>query len=214
MTLSDFLADRGSQILNLFIQHIELTVISVCMAVVIGIPIGIILSAYKHIRKPVLTVVNACQAVPSLAFLGLLIPIAGIGTQTAVILVVIYALLPIIKNTCTGLMNLDEDIILTARGIGLTKFQILMKIQFPLALPIIMAGVRIAAVSSVGLVTIAAYVGGRGLGFLVYSGINMVDSYMIWGGAVPAAAFALFIDFILAKLEKIVTPQAVWADKS
>lgn len=213
MTLADFLASRGSQILHLLLQHMQLTVISVCMAVMIGVPAGILLSAYKNVRKPVLTVVNACQAIPSLAFLGLLIPVAGIGTQTAVILVVIYALLPIVKNTCTGLMNLDEDIILTARGIGLTKFQILTKIQFPLALPVIMAGVRIAAVSSVGLVTIAAYVGGRGLGFLVYSGINMVDSYMIWGGAVPAAAFALFVDFVLAKLEKTVTPQAVRIDK-
>lgn len=213
MTLADFLADRGSQIFSLFLQHVELTVISVCMAVVIGIPIGILLSSYQSIRKPVLTVINACQAVPSLAFLGLLIPVIGIGAQTAVVLVVIYALLPIIKNTCTGLMNLDEDIILTARGIGLTDFQILTKIQFPLALPVIMAGVRIAAVSSVGLVTIAAYVGGRGLGFLVYSGINMVDSYMIWGGAVPAAVFALFIDFILARLERAVTPHTAQAGK-
>ena len=95
----------------------------------------------------------------------------------------------------------------------MTDFQILTKIQFPLALPVIMAGVRIAAVSSVGLVTIAAYVGGRGLGFLVYSGINMVDSYMIWGGAVPAAVFALLIDFVLAKLEKVVTPQAILAER-
>lgn len=213
MTLAEFLTVRGNQILSLLLQHMELTVISVCIAVVIGVPGGILLSAYKNIRRPVLIVVNACQAIPSLAFLGLLIPVSGIGTRTAVILVVIYALLPIIKNTCTGLMNLDEDMILTARGIGLTKFQILMKIQFPMALPVIMAGIRIAAVSSAGLVTIAAYVGGRGLGFLVYSGINMVDSYMIWGGAVPAAAFALFIDFILAKLERIVTPQAVRADK-
>lgn len=213
MELTNFLADRGEQILNLLLQHIELTVISVCLAAVIGIPAGILLSAQSSIRKPVLTVVNACQAVPSLAFLGLLIPVAGIGIQTAVILVVIYALLPIIKNTCTGLMNLDEEIILTAKGIGLTDFQILTKIQFPLALPVIMAGVRIAAVSSVGLVTIAAYVGGRGLGFLVYSGINMVDSYMIWGGAVPVAVFALLIDFVLAKLEKVVTPQAILAER-
>lgn len=214
MNIVDFLANRGSQILNLLFQHIELTVISVCVAVVIGIPIGILLSIQKNIQKPVLTIINACQAVPSLAFLGFLIPIVGIGTQTAVILVVIYALLPIVKNTCTGILNLDEDIISTARGIGLTNFQILTKIQFPLALPVIMAGLRIAAVSSVGLVTVAAYVGGRGLGFLVYSGINMVDSYMILGGAIPAAIFALLIDFVLAKIERIVTPQALQENRN
>lgn len=214
MGLLDFLSARGSQILELLFQHIELTVISVCVAVIIGIPIGVLLSTYKSIRRPVLTVINACQAVPSLAFLGFLIPIVGIGAQTAVILVVIYALLPIVKNTCTGILNLDEDVISTAKGIGLTNLQILTKVQFPLALPVIMAGVRIAAVSSVGLVTVAAYVGGKGLGFLVYSGINMVDSYMILGGAIPAAVFALTIDFVLAKIEKIVTPKALQEDRS
>lgn len=214
MSFIEFLINRGSQILNLLFQHIQLTIISVLAAVLIGVPVGILLSTHRNIQKPVLTIINACQAVPSLAFLGFLIPFVGIGTQTAVILVVIYALLPIVKNTCTGILNLDEDIISTAKGIGLTNFQILVKIQFPLALPVIMAGLRIAAVSSVGLVTVAAYVGGKGLGFLVYSGINMVDSYMILSGAVPAAAFALLIDFVLAGIEKRVTPKALQAEKN
>lgn len=210
----DFLKNRGSQILELLCQHIGLAALSVCVAVLIGVPTGILLAARKNIRKPVLIIINACQAVPSLAFLGFLIPLVGIGAQTAVILVVIYALLPIVKNTCTGILNLDEDIISTAKGIGLTSLQILLKIQLPLAIPVIMAGIRIAAVSSVGLVTIAAYVGGRGLGFLVYSGINMVDSYMILSGAIPAAAFALIVDFALAKIEKNITPDAIQAERN
>lgn len=213
MSFVDFLSDRGGQIVQLLFEHIQLTVISVAVAIAIGIPIGILLSIKAEVRKPVLNIINACQAVPSLAFMGFLIPIVGIGNQTAIILVVIYALLPIVKNTCTGILNLDEDVLLTAKGIGLTRSQILFKVQLPLALPIIMAGVRIAAVSSVGLVTIAAYVGGKGLGFMVYSGINMVDSYMILAGAIPAAVFALFIDFILGQVEKAVTPEALQVEK-
>lgn len=213
MNFGEFLESRSTQILELLTEHMQLTIISVCIAVVIGIPLGILLSVRKGFRKPVLNVINACQAIPSLAFLGFLIPMVGIGNQTAIILVVIYALLPIVKNTCTGILTLDDDIILTARGMGLTRWQILFKIQLPLALPIIMAGVRIASVSSVGLVTIASYVGGKGLGFLVYSGINMVDTYMILAGAIPAAIFALIVDFLLSKVEKIVTPQALQAER-
>lgn len=213
MGFLEFLSNRGGEIVRLLFEHVQLTLISVIVAVAIGMPIGILLSMKPGVRKTILNVINACQAVPSLAFMGFLIPIVGIGDQTAIILVVIYALLPIVKNTCTGILNLDEDILLTARGIGLTSSQILFKIQLPLALPIIMAGVRIAAVSSVGLVTIAAYVGGKGLGFMVYSGINMVDSYMILAGAIPAAIFALLIDFILGKVEKAVTPEALQVEK-
>lgn len=209
MNLIDFMSYRGTQILKLLFEHIQITVIAICLAVLFGIPLGIFLSMHEKTRKAVLGVINACQAIPSLAFMGFLIPLVGIGEQTAIILVIIYALLPIVKNTCTGILNLDDDIILTATGIGLTRMQILFKIQLPLSLPIIMAGVRIASVAAVGLVTITAYAGGKGLGFLVYSGISMADTSMILAGAIPACIFALLVDYLLAKVEKVVTPEAL-----
>ena len=213
MGFVEFMSYRGSQIVQLFLEHVQITVIAIFLAVILGIPLGIILSMHEKIRKTVLGIINACQAIPSLAFMGFLIPIVGIGEQTAIILVIIYALLPIVKNTCTGILNLDDDIMLTAVGIGLTKMQILVKIQLPLALPIIMAGVRIASVSAVGLVTITAYAGGKGLGFLVYSGISMADTGMILAGAIPACIFALVLDYLLNKVEIMVTPEALQVEE-
>jgi osmoprotectant transport system permease protein len=163
---------------------------------------GIAITRVKSLSKPIIGFANLVQAIPSLALLGFLIPAVGIGSKPAVIMVVLYSLLPIIKNTYTGLTNIDNDILEAARGIGLTKSQILRKVQLPLALPVIMAGIRISAVTAVGLMTIAAFVGAGGLGYLVFSGVQTVDNNMILAGAIPACILALLIDAIVGKLEK------------
>src|SRR5699024_1597304 len=134
----------------------------------------------------VLGVANVIQAIPSLAILGFLVPYMGIGANTAVFMVVLYSLLPILKNTCVGLQNISADAIEAARGIGMTRRQILFKVKLPLSLPVIMAGIRISSVSAVGLMTIAAYIGAGGLGTLVISGIQTDNSSMILAGAIPA----------------------------
>ena len=166
----NYLVTEKSKILSLLAQHVELTIIAIVLAILIGIPLGIFISQYKSIRKYILGFINVVQAVPSMAFLGLLVPVLGIGSTPAIFMVVLYSLLPIVKNTSTGITGIDSGILESATGIGLTPRQILFKIQLPLALPVIMAGVRISAVSAVGLMTLSAFVGAGGLGYLVFSG--------------------------------------------
>ena len=206
MNFIQYILNNQGQVLNLLMEHIWLTVISVGLAVLIGVPIGILISYIKALNKPILGVANVMQAIPSMALLGFMIPFLGIGTTPAVTAVVLYSLLPIIKNTFIGIDNINPQTIEAARGIGLTKFQILTKIQIPLALPVIMAGIRISAVTAVGFMTIAAFIGAGGLGFLVFSGIRLIDNAQILAGAIPACILALTVDFLAATIEKMVTP--------
>lgn len=206
MNIFEYFLQNKTQIISLLIEHIELTAISVGLAILIGVPLGILISYVKKLNKPILGITNIIQAVPSMALLGLFIPLLGIGTVPAVTTVVLYSLLPIIKNTYTGISNINPQTIEAAKGIGLTKFQILTKIQIPLALPIIMAGVRISSVTAVGLMTIAAFIGAGGLGYLVFSGIRTVNNNQILAGAIPACLLALVVDFLAGVVEKLVTP--------
>ncbi|MDI9210662.1 ABC transporter permease/substrate-binding protein, partial [Clostridium butyricum] len=152
---------------------------------------------------------NLVQAIPSLAILGFLIPVVGIGSVPAIIMVVLYSMLPIIKNTYTGISNINPDMIESAKGVGMTNIQILKIVKIPLAMPMIMAGIRISGVTAVGLMTIAAFVGAGGLGYLVFSGIQTVDNNLILFGAIPAAILALIIDYITSKIEYAVMPNGI-----
>lgn len=196
-----YLTLNYQQIFSLLGQHLYLSIVAVLIAILIGIPLGILISREPRLSKPIIGTTNVIQAVPSLALLGFLIPFIGIGSTPAIVMVVLYSLLPIVKNTYTGLTNIDVDILEAARGIGLTKGQTMRKVQLPLAFPMIMAGIRISAVTAVGLMTIAAFVGAGGLGYLVFSGVQSVDNHMILAGAIPACILALLIDYIVGKLE-------------
>jgi len=206
MNFFDYIIQNWEQIFSLTIEHIKLTVISVGFAILLGVPLGLLISYVKKLNKPILGIANVIQAIPSMALLGFAIPFLGIGTLPAIVMVILYSLLPIIKNTYTGIQNINPLMLEAARGIGLTKFQILSKIQIPLALPVIMAGVRISAVTAVGLMTMAAFIGGGGLGFLVFSGIRTVNNNQILAGAIPACLLALFVDYLVGLIEKLVTP--------
>ena len=206
MNLVDYIAANYVQIFTLLVEHIKLTSISVGLAIIIGIPLGIFISPASRASKPILSVANIIQAIPSMALLGFMIPLVGIGVVPAVIAVVLYSLLPIIKNTYTGIQTIDPQTLEAAQGIGLTPFQVLSKVQIPLALPVIMAGIRIASVTAVGLMTMAAFIGAGGLGYLVFSGIRTVNNNQILAGAIPACILALIVDFIVGQVEKLVTP--------
>lgn len=206
MSFWQYIVTNDSQILSLLIDHIKLTAVSVGIAIIIGVPLGILISYMAKVSKPILSIANIIQAIPSMALLGFMIPFLGIGTAPAVVAVVLYSLLPIIKNTYTGIESISPQTLEAAKGIGLTPYQILFKVQIPLALPVIMAGVRIAAVTAVGLMTMAAFIGAGGLGYLVFSGIRTVNNLQILAGAIPACLLALFIDFLLGLVEKLVTP--------
>jgi Periplasmic glycine betaine/choline-binding (lipo)protein of an ABC-type transport system (osmoprotectant binding protein) len=209
MNLTEFftyVSQNWGQIASLTLEHIRLTAVSVGIAILIGVPLGILVCYAKKLSKPVLGVASVVQAIPSMALLGFAIPFLGIGTLPAVSCVILYSLLPIIKNTVTGIESINPQTVEAAQGIGLTRFQILTKVQIPLALPVIMAGVRISAVTAVGLMTIAAFIGAGGLGFLVFSGIRTVNNNQILAGAIPACLLALLVDLLLGIVEKLVTP--------
>ncbi|MDP0492812.1 MAG: glycine betaine ABC transporter substrate-binding protein [Fusobacterium sp. JB021] len=206
MNLITYMIENHSQILSLLIEHLELTLLSVGLAILIGVPLGILVSYVKKLSKPILGASNVMQAIPSMALLGFMIPFLGIGSLPAIVAVILYSLLPIIKNTYIGIDNINPQTIEAAKGIGLTKFQILTRIQIPLALPVIMGGVRISSVTAVGLMTIAAFIGAGGLGFLVFSGIRTVNNLQILSGAIPACLLALTMDYLAGLVEKLVTP--------
>ncbi|GAA0230738.1 ABC transporter permease/substrate-binding protein [Metaclostridioides mangenotii] len=208
-SLFNFLIQQKGKIIELFIQHISLTASAIIIAIIVGVPLGILISRAPRLRKIVLGFVNLVQAVPSMALLGLLVPILGIGSKPAIFSVVIYSLLPIVKNTYIGISSIDPVVLESAKGIGLTKNQTLFRIQFPLALPIIMGGVRISAVTAVGLMTLAAFIGAGGLGYLVFSGVQTVNNSMILAGAIPSCILALLVDYIFSQIEIAVTPKGL-----
>lgn len=198
-----YIYDNQGPILQRLLEHIQLTAIAVGAALLLGIPLGVLISYFKKANKPVLGIANLVQAIPSMALLGFAIPFLGIGYKPAIVVVVLYSLLPIIKNTYIGLESIHPDMLEAARGIGLTKLQILFKVKLPLAMPVIMAGVRISAVTAVGLMTMAAFIGGGGLGYLVFAGIRTLNNYQILAGAIPACLLALCVDGIGAMVESL-----------
>ena len=210
--MNDFFVNlflKKNEIRSLLFEHMELTLAAVLISVVIGVPLGIFITNHKKLAKTVIGFANLVQAIPSLAILGFLIPVIGIGSAPAITMVVLYSMLPIIKNTYTGISNINPDTLEAAKGVGMTSGQTLKIVKIPLAMPIIMAGIRISAVTAVGLMTIAAFVGAGGLGYLVFSGIQTVDNNLILFGAIPAAILALIIDFITAKIEYAVMPNGI-----
>lgn len=212
IALFNYFIDNSGQIFKLLIEHIEMTAIAVGLAILIGVPLGILISYIKKLGKPIIGIANVVQAIPSMALLGLAIPLLGIGTLPAIVMVIIYSLLPIIKNTYTGISSIDPQMVEAARGIGLTNWQVLRKVKIPMALPVIMAGVRISAVTAVGLMTMAAFIGAGGLGYLVFSGIRTVNNLQILAGAIPACLLALLVDFLMSLVEKLVTPISIQTD--
>ena len=204
MSFLEFVAGRWSEILTLTLEHVVLVVISIVAGVLIAVPLGLAITRIPALSRPVLGFAGVIQTVPSLALFGLLIPlpfIGGIGSRTAIIALVLYALLPILRNTVTGVRQVDPAILDAANGMGMTDWQRLTLVEVPLALPSIFSGIRIATVVGVGLVTIAAAVGAGGLGSLIFRGLAMLDSRLLFAGAIPSAILALIADAGLAMLE-------------
>jgi osmoprotectant transport system permease protein len=204
-----FIIERSDQLLTLTGEHIYLTLIAVVIAIAIGVPLGILITRVKKLSGFVIGLANALQAMPSLAMLGFMIPILGIGSRPSIVMIFLYSLLPIIKNTYIGLSNVDESMLEAGKGMGMTGGQLMRMVQLPLALPVIMGGIRISAVTAVGLTTLAALIGAGGLGQLIYRGISMVNNKMIIAGAIPAMILALLVDFVLSLMEKVVTPKGL-----
>jgi osmoprotectant transport system permease protein len=205
MNFWTFLQQNWVEMLTLIGQHLTLVLISTAIAVVIGIPTGILLTRKQSLRNPVLGIANVMQTIPSLALFGFLIPlpfIGGIGGRTAIVALVVYALLPIIRNTVTGILGVDRNVREAAVAMGMTDGEILKQVELPLAMTVILTGVRVAMVISVGVTTIAAAVGAGGLGVYIFRGLRQYDNNLLLAGALPAALMALAADFSLGLLEK------------
>lgn len=205
MDLRAFLASYRAELLQLTGEHLFLVGLSTLGAVLIGIPLGVFLARSPRWRPPVLGAVNIIQTVPSLALFGILIPlplIGGIGAGTALIALVLYALLPIVSNTVAGLTGIDPAVREAAVAMGMTGRQLLWRVELPLAMGVILTGVRVATVIGVGLATIAAAIGAGGLGMFIFRGLAMLDTRLILAGAIPAAILALIIDFGLRQIER------------
>ncbi len=203
--LARFFWERRGEIAALTGQHLLLVAASAAIAVAIGVPLGVALTRRPKLARPVLGAANVVQTIPSLALFGFLIPLpllGGIGARTAIVALVVYGILPILQNTHAGLRSVDPAVLEAATGLGMTDRQRLYSVELPLALPIVLAGVRIAVVVGIGLATIAAAIGAGGLGVLIYRGVATVDHRLILAGAVPAAALALLCDFLLGRFEK------------
>ena len=205
MSLLSFYARNSQEVLGLVGQHVYLVAISTGAAIVIGVPLGVLLTRRPGWRGPVLGVANVFQTVPSLALFGFLIPlpfIGGIGARTAIVALVLYALLPIVRNTYEGIAGVDPAVREAGRGMGMTDWQLLTQVELPLGFGVILAGVRVATVVSVGTATIAAAIGAGGLGVYIFRGVAVVDDTLILAGALPAALMALAADGLLGVAER------------
>ncbi len=203
------LSMRWGDLLTATGQHMQLVLISMAIAIVVGIPLGIMVSRYPVLKTLILGGAGILQTIPSLALLGFMIPIFGIGLNTAIAALFLYSLLPIIRNTFAGIQDVDRATIEAARGMGMTSAQILFKIEIPLSLSVIMAGIRTATVINVGTATLAAFIGAGGLGDFIFLGIQRNIDALILMGAIPAAILALILDYLLGRMEKLTTPKGL-----
>ena len=202
--LNFFYTNRG-QILTLAWEHLWLVGVAMLIAIIVGVPLGILVSRRAWLRKPVLGGTNVMQTIPSLALFGFLLPAPWLGERAdrlAIVALVFYALLPIVRNTYTGILGIDPAIREAATGMGMTDRELLLRIELPLSAPFIVAGIRIATVTAVGVATIAAAIGAGGLGELIFRGVAMVNDRLIFAGALPAAALALLADLVLGLVER------------
>ena len=204
MGVLDFMIRNRAEVLQLTFEHLWLVGVAMIIAVALGVPAGILLTRRPSLSRPVLGLADIVQTVPSLALFGFLIPvpwIGGIGARTAIVALALYALLPIIRNTHAGIVGVDAAILEAGRGMGMTDRQLLLQVEIPLSLGVILAGIRVATVISVGVATIAAAIGAGGLGMYIFRGVAMVDNQLILAGAIPAALLAVLADVVLGAIE-------------
>jgi osmoprotectant transport system permease protein len=209
MNVFGFILQNHAEVLELTLEHLWMVVASTLLAVIVGIPLGILITRRPGWNKPVLGSANIIQTIPSLALFGFLLPVPWIGARAerlAILALTLYALLPMIRNTYAGIKGVDPSVVEAGRGMGMTDRQLLFQVELPLALSVIIAGVRVATVISVGLATIAAAIGAGGLGVYIFRGLGMVNNQLILAGAIPAALLALLADVTLGWLERRISP--------
>lgn len=198
-----FVHDQSGKLLTQTVEHLGLTCVSLLLAVLIGMPLGIVITRRRKLASAVLGFTGVLQTIPSIALLGFMIPLLGIGAVPAIVALFLYALLPIVRNTYTGIEEVSTTVKEAARGMGMSDMQVLVKVELPLALPVIFAGIRTATVINVGVATLAAYIAAGGLGEFIFGGIALNNTNMILAGAIPSALLAILLDFLLGRLQRL-----------
>jgi len=201
-SLWQFVIEQHEKLLTQVVQHLGLTFLSLLLAIIVGLPLGILIARKRKLSSPVLGFAGILQTIPSIALLGFMIPAFGIGATPAIVALLIYALLPIIRNTFTGITGVNPTVIEAAKAMGMNRKQLLFKVELPLAMPVIIAGIRTAAVINVGVATLASFVAAGGLGEFIFGGISLNNTNMILAGAIPAALLAILLDQTIAVLQK------------
>lgn len=206
-TITHFFAENGENLIRLIWEHLYISVISVSLGVLFAVPIGIWLTRINdRVADLVISFVSILQSLPSLALLTLMIPLIGVGQVPAIVALFIYSLMPIMRNTYTGIQSVDEGMVDAAKGMGMTTIQLLQKVELPQAAPIIMAGIRLSTTYVIAWTTLASFIGAGGLGDFIFNGLNLYIPELIIGGTIPVTVIALLADFLLSRLEQKVTP--------
>ena len=198
-----FVSAQAGKLLEQTLIHIGLTFISLLLAVMIALPLGIVITRSKRLAGIVLGIAGVFQTIPSIALLGFMIPVLGIGAKPAIAALFLYSLLPVIRNVYAGIMGVDSSISESAKGMGMSYLQVLLKVQLPIAMPVIFAGIRTATIINIGVATLAAYIGAGGLGEFIFGGIALNNTNMILAGAIPAALLAILADYVLSRVQRL-----------
>ncbi len=201
-----YIREHPEQFQRLLTQHLQLTILSVLIGVAIAIPLAVLASRVEFLAKPMTWLAAIGQTIPSLAILGLMVPFLGIGFRPALFALTVRGILPIFLNTYIGIRNTDRAMVDAARGMGTSNWQLLMMVELPLASPVIFAGIQTATVQNIGVATLAAYIGGGGLGDLILQGLAMLDTPVLLAGAVPVALLAMAAEIGLGQLRRVVIP--------
>lgn len=200
--LATYMFEHSGYLLGLTIEHLLMVGYGIGLALLVGVPLGVLAAKFRKLAPVIISMTNVLQLIPSLAMLAILMLYLGFGFTTIVVGLFLYSLMPIVKNTYVGIKEVDDHVIEAGIGNGMTSLQILRKIQFPLSVPFLLAGVRLAAVIAISVATIGPYVGSGGLGTEIVSGISLQDNVKIYAGAIPATLLAVIADFFLGKFEK------------
>ncbi len=205
----EFLQVNGQELFQKTIEHFYISFVALLLAMVVSIPLGIVLTRTKKLAKVVLSIASVLQTVPSLAVLAIMIPFLGVGKLPAIIALFIYILLPILNNTYIGINNVDKNVKGAGISMGMTKFQEMYMVELPLAISVIMSGIRLSSVYAISWATLASFIGAGGLGDFIFNGLNLYQPDLIISGAIAVTAIALIMDFVLSKVEEWVTPKGL-----
>ncbi|MDP4461445.1 ABC transporter permease [Staphylococcus hyicus] len=207
--MMDFIVNNANDLFNKTMEHLYISVIALVLAIIFSVPLGILLTRTKRLAKVSLTIASVLQTIPTLAVLALMIPLFGVGKVPAIVALFFYVLLPILNNTIIGVESIDKNVREAGKSMGMTEFQLMKGVELPLALPMILSGIRLSSVYVISWATLASFIGAGGLGDYIFNGLNLYDANMIITATILITALALLIDFCLSRIEKWIVPKGL-----